>query len=234
MRHSSTCKCALLVTLIALLLTTMACIVSAASIAKPSAPEFTVKYIDNSYLVPTTYSKDPYTGQEIPHPAHIADNKTIEVIIKNQAVSCMYNIRVKGHFAENWSEYSIFRPSDGLPYASGSEFTTLSFRSNGGNFYEGRYTAGFYAPTGSQMDFQVMALVGSYEEQILATGRYYQFFGEKSDWSKTQTISVGESALNITTLEWKNIIIAVSGVAIAVLVLALVLSHKRNVRAALR
>ncbi len=227
-------KLATLLLIVALMASSLIMVKSASGIPKPSVPEFTVKYMDNSYSVPTTYSKDPYTGEEIPNPEHIADNRTIEVIIKNQAVSCMYNIRVKGHFAENWSEYGIFSPSDGLPYASGSEFTTLSFRSNDGKYYEGRYTARFYAPTGSQMDFQVMALVGDYEEQIYVIGRYYRFVGEKSDWSKTQTITIGESASNTTPpLEWKDIAIAVPGVVIAVLVLALVLSRKRSVRTAL-
>lgn len=35
-----------------------------ASISKPSVPEFTVKYVDNSYDVPPTYGIDQYTGEK--------------------------------------------------------------------------------------------------------------------------------------------------------------------------
>jgi hypothetical protein len=39
--------------------------VSAQSIPKPSVPEFSLKYVDHSYDVPTTYGTDPYTGKTI-------------------------------------------------------------------------------------------------------------------------------------------------------------------------
>lgn len=47
------------------------CIVEASTdvneIPKPSIPEFTVKLVDNSYDVTTTYSIDPFTGENIIH-----------------------------------------------------------------------------------------------------------------------------------------------------------------------
>lgn len=41
-----------------------------ASTAKPSAPEFTLKYVDNSYDVPpiATSTIDPYTGKQSQQP----------------------------------------------------------------------------------------------------------------------------------------------------------------------
>ena len=36
-------------------------------IPKPSVPDFTVKFTDSSYVTPTTYSKDPYTRENITH-----------------------------------------------------------------------------------------------------------------------------------------------------------------------
>ena len=51
---------------------------------KPSVPEFTVKLEDHSYDVLTTYSIDPYTGENVTHAGYHVENKTIEVTIKNQ------------------------------------------------------------------------------------------------------------------------------------------------------
>ena len=55
----------------------------AQSITKPSLPEFTVKLVEHSYDVPTTYSIDKYTGENVTHSGYHVENKTIEVSIKN-------------------------------------------------------------------------------------------------------------------------------------------------------
>jgi hypothetical protein len=89
---------------------------SFASITKPSVPQFTVKLVDSSYDIPTTYLIDPYTGANVTHPSHRVDNKTIELTIKNQpfvpylvqegnsnwTTSFYYNVRVKGHYKDDW------------------------------------------------------------------------------------------------------------------------------------
>lgn len=41
---------------------------SSVSITTPSVPEFSVKFVNTSYEVPTSYSIDPYTGQNVTHP----------------------------------------------------------------------------------------------------------------------------------------------------------------------
>lgn len=74
-----------------------------ASIAKPSVPEFKVKFVNASYSVTTT---NPYTGLD---ETKLVSNNSIEVTIKNQPFDysnnqIYYNIRVKPHFADNWTE----------------------------------------------------------------------------------------------------------------------------------
>ncbi|MCW4044728.1 MAG: hypothetical protein NWE94_04330 [Candidatus Bathyarchaeota archaeon] len=74
-----------------------------ASIPKPSVPEFTVKFVNASYSVTTT---NPYTGLS---ETKLTSNNSIEVTIKNQPFAysdyqIYYNVRVKPHFAENWTE----------------------------------------------------------------------------------------------------------------------------------
>jgi hypothetical protein len=53
----------------------------------PPVPEFTVKFVDFSYYVPTTTSIDPYTGQNITNQGYYVDNRTIELSINNQPFS---------------------------------------------------------------------------------------------------------------------------------------------------
>ena len=87
------------------------------SYSKPSVPEFTLKYVDNSYKVPPEYSIDPFTGKTVRTKAgYTFKNEFIEVWIKNPATTSLddetssshdlyYNVRFKGHF-EDWSSSS--------------------------------------------------------------------------------------------------------------------------------
>jgi hypothetical protein len=65
---------------------------SAQAISKPSIPEFSLKYVDHSYDVPTTYGIDPYTGKTIiTQEGYRVQNNSVEVIIKNQAFTSYRN-----------------------------------------------------------------------------------------------------------------------------------------------
>jgi hypothetical protein len=188
------------------------------SISKPSVPEFTVKFIDSSYTTPTTYSIDPYTGQNVTHHGSHVVNKTIEVTIKNQPfvpyydassgwnISLYYDIRVKGHYEENWTNLYLREDmpylSENVPSKSVSEYTVLSFHSYQPNS-ENTYIMGgkmLDFPPGSQVDFQVEALAG-YIHRVWnpnATSQLdmypYVFAGEESGWSNTQTITISPAS----------------------------------------
>lgn len=100
--------------------------VSAQSIPKPSVPDFTLKFVDNSYDVPATVSTpNPYTNETTILPGYHVSNKSIEIIVKNQPFAysyngstyhLYYNVQSKPHFGENWTErYPIIvRPNS--PY----------------------------------------------------------------------------------------------------------------------
>jgi len=177
-------------------------------IPKPSVPEFTVKLVDRSYDVPLTYtnSTDPYTGQQvtITHGGYHVENITIDVTIKNQpftsteidgnTTQLFYAIRWKGHF-EDWADtyhisgvdYNYYLNNYGVQ-ASNSDYTVKTYTmASFGN-----------VPEGGQIDFQVKAQVGYsfayYGEHahILPIGINFQSV-EESDWSNTQTITIGES-----------------------------------------
>jgi hypothetical protein len=188
-----------------------------AQIPKPSVPEFTVKFIDASYFTPTTYSIDPYTDQNVTHPSYYVANKTITVSIKNQPfvstydssggfnTSLLYNIRIKGHYVENWTNLYLV---DDLPAKSNSDYTVFSYVSEQPNC-ENTYVLGDIMtdfPMGAQVDFQVEAMNGIVHRVFNpnATNQLemypYEFTGEESGWSNTQTITINtDDATNLYT-----------------------------------
>jgi hypothetical protein len=183
------------------------------AITKPSVPEFTVKLVAHPYDVPTTYSIDPYTGENITHPGYHVENKSIEVTIKNQPFSpykdangnyigLYYNVSYKGHYGNDWSYY----PNYGGWYpASHSDYVVIAFSFGGNN--QSSYTSSSQAELGAnispggQADFRVQAIIGNVTE--INTG--FIMFGsevinydiitvETSDWSSTQTVTIPANA----------------------------------------
>lgn len=154
------------------------------SIPKPSIPEFTVELIDSSYDVPTTYSIDPYTGENITHPGHHVESTSIEIKLKNQpfqhfmiesySVNFHFNIRVKGHYSEDW----------GYPYSAYYGF----IRQDSGSEYT--YTVPeIEYPPGAQIDFQAEAMIGYIHPPLGQFGSWV-LEGERSGWSETQTLTI--------------------------------------------
>jgi len=116
-------KCTALVLLITCLVVSILMVFSVTpttvqAVSKPSVPEFSLQFVDNSYDVPPTFSKDPFTGETVmTKEGYHVDNRTIEVKIKNQPFTpytdsqgngsgLWYDIRWKGHFDDYWQEYS--------------------------------------------------------------------------------------------------------------------------------
>jgi hypothetical protein len=178
------------------------------SIPKPAAPEFSVKLMDSSYDIPATSSTDPYTGQQVTHPAAHIESRTIQVSIKNQpftpceitengnnwTINLLYNIRFKGHFSEDWSE--LFLVSDGYPIQElESEYTVLSFVGEYSST-EGMEFRATNLPPGAQVDFQVEAMIGYVHRDASTYGSSYVFTGERSGWSNTQTITIDTATPN--------------------------------------
>ncbi len=176
----------------------------AQSISKPSVPDFTAQFVDSSYDIPATHTFDPYTGQEITNQGTHVEIKSIEIKIRNQPfdvfrnangqeINLCYNIRIKGHFEQNWTE--IYRPVYGFPQqSSDSEYTVLSY-----NWVEqGETQIGSRMITlrnGAQADFQVEAMIGYIADSGPFSDRSPReyFEGGTSGWSNTQTITIGET-----------------------------------------
>lgn len=209
--------------------------------ATVSVPEFTVKALAHPYDVPATYSTDPYTGETITHPGYHLENKSIEVRIKNQAftpyndtngheVNLYYNVRVKGHFEENWSTPITYSESDSAQRGpqSNSEYTVLSLA----NYYGINAT----------VDYQVEAFVGHFYESYYPPGHalgvpitMFQV-DETSGWSSTQLLIFSENqnspppqdALTLNNQELLDIAAAIVATIIFVVVVSVIYRMKRK------
>jgi hypothetical protein len=203
---------------------TNSCVVYASyagGLPTPSVPEFTVTITDNSYDVPPVYGTDPFTNETIVlEEGHHIQNKTINLVITNQAFSCSntsdygtirlyHSIRVKGHFEDSWwyPDYSSYIQLDEnenhVNYVGAvGEYTKKTFGMVGNN--DTKTTSKKLAVSeGGQIDFQVQAFIG-YRNRVNDTfvpgapsgdptdliPHHYVFIGETSEWSEIQTLTI--------------------------------------------
>lgn len=183
-------------------------------IPKPSVPDFTLKYVDYSYDVPPTYGIDQFTGKTVTkQEGYHVDNRSVAFKIRNQPftsyndssgnniidISLYYNFKFKGYYGNEWRYYP-FSDSGGGTRKYSSTFFVLIDQSPKLSASNSEYTDivlrlpflfGYgNPPVGSQVDFQVQALIGHIN---YLGGGYYNFTGQTSGWSNTQTLTIGES-----------------------------------------
>ena len=173
----------------------------AEAVPKPFIPEFSLQFIDNSHDIPTSHITDPYSGQNVTQPGYHVEKRTIEIRIKNQpftpyetqdngekwTINFFYNIRVKGHFAQNWSD--IYGGSDGFPVQDyGTDYTVIQYPRE--------------SPDNGALDFQVKAIIG-YEHGVITTPPWSAWIitGEESEWSDTQIVTISEAFPSPTTTQ---------------------------------
>ncbi len=200
--------------------------VFAQSIPKPTVPEFSVKYFDRSYDIPTTYGVDTYTGKTVvTKEGYHVQNKTIIVTIQNQpfnrytdsngsTIGLYYKIGSKGHFGSDWGTYSIFYQhnldsSVGIYYQSSYDSTDLvavfGLQGNNGSEYFGQTLP--QIADGGEIDFRVQAYT-AYFITVQDTPNPFnirhpyhdeQIITGSSDWSNVQTIRVPEGSVTTST-----------------------------------
>ena len=165
----------------------------------PSAPLFTVQYVDHSYDIPPTYGTNPYTGQTtITNYGSHVDNRTVDVTIQNppftpyiygnHTMQLYYDIRCKGHFENFTSDTDLGSHGMRGITASNSVYTTVSFAIQYWN-----------VPIGGQIDFQIRSVVGYTYYNTGACFTDYSNTVAESDWSNTQTITIGNATSPIWT-----------------------------------
>jgi hypothetical protein len=168
------------------------------STPNPSVPEFSLKYVNYPRSVQTT---DPYTGETS---TQNYNNKTIEVIIKNQQFASsvdgvnyalFYNIRIKGHFEDEWETIYNYKN-----YTDNMEFKPRVFPADKTSQYTTCILTANIYPDNAQVDVQVAA-VSMYDGNMrvgysrLQIGTWYEIewghiLDKTTNWSNTQTITI--------------------------------------------
>ncbi|MGD6852015.1 MAG: hypothetical protein ACQCN6_08155 [Candidatus Bathyarchaeia archaeon] len=195
-----------------------------AQVSKPSPPEFTVRYLDNSYDTEPIYGVNQFTGKTVIIEAseHV-DKRTVEVTIKNQPftpyndsngklIGLYYNFRFKGPYGDVWSYYPFTPggrsaiPYNGYPWGTGdlspristsdSTYTVTSVDLGILLSIASGYSGSVTFPTEGQIEFQAQNLIGHIESECsgLLAGSFYDFTGQSSNWSSTQTVTFGENS----------------------------------------
>jgi hypothetical protein len=143
----------------------------AESITKPSVPQFTLKLVDASVVQITI------------------QNQPLVLTLENE--SLYYNVRVKGHLEDKWTELYTLNNLDQLtlkgtiPIQSNSSTTVLSYSISG-------------YPQNTEEDFQVIAMYGDYitsepasHDPFVPSFTSFGIIADgESGWSPTQTITV--------------------------------------------
>jgi len=168
---------------------------SGQTIPKPAMPEFTAKYVDNSYTYPPTYGTDPYSGKTIQTGGGFTHyNKTIEISIKNQPfttyyeddnlINLYYRVSYKGHFENQCHYYTKNANLD-------SDYTSIWFGLVW-DTWSPEVSLGALS-AGDKVDFRVQTQIGYFglrENRLAPTGysiNYDDLHGEASEWSTIQT-----------------------------------------------
>jgi hypothetical protein len=195
----------LVLTLLSLILVNSA---SAQTQTQLPVPEFALQIADHSYDVAPTFTIDPYTGQnQTASDGYHVEKRFINVVITNpnstsftdangNVVKLYYNVRERGHFYQDWTNYDPTADSNLAP--TDTQFTTIPY--GFGNENPGGFSIflGYIAP-GGMVDFQVQAIEGYYTQvQTNSSDGYcwriqeYNVFAQTgtSGWSSTQTITV--------------------------------------------
>ena len=138
-------------------------------IPQPSVPEFTVKFVQ------AFYSWTSPQGGTSQYP-----NNTMEVKIRNQPltinndgynnISLFYLVRLRNAWTPGWLELN-----SAVTAQSSSVYTVISIPASNSPYF----------PVNSSVDFQVQAQIGFYYYRLNAV--------EKSGWSNTQTVALGEN-----------------------------------------
>ncbi|MCW4009318.1 MAG: hypothetical protein NWF05_01690 [Candidatus Bathyarchaeota archaeon] len=163
-------KKAYMLLILMLLALSMANVIHAENIPKPSVPEFT-------FYPKGGTSVSGYTSPEV-------FVNGIQINITNQPYAYSFNdttyvlcydYRYKAHSAQNWEE-SPYAQNNSYPPQSNSNTTILTIPE-----------ISLPQPPGDvQIDFQVQAIAGHYHQTEIGT---FIFPDETSEWSPTQTIN---------------------------------------------
>ncbi len=155
----------------------------------------------------TTSTTNPFNNKTTTTtiPSYLVRNITIDLTIVNQPYPAIingnasfvyYDVQIKGHFGQDWTE--LFPYYNNSPVQSNSQYTVISLPDN----YQ----------VGDQIDIQVQAAIGYKiitlighppEPNVYTTSVDFQH--ASSDWSPTQTFTVPATSLSPSPTKTPNV-----------------------------
>jgi len=188
---------------------------TAQSIAKPSVPEFTLKYVYRfGNTIDVIIENQPFTSITLPD-GHITELR--------------YFVHAENQFSTSPIKINTKFPLQDSTSVSNQTIVTMTSERLVVDF---PYPNGWFLIIDGKMDFKVNAEIG-YRDFINNSTRYYFHVLEESGWSPTQTISLPDGAITISNsptpsptvpeLSW----LALLPLCLIVLTVALTLKHKQ-------
>ncbi len=197
------------------------------SVPTPSVPQFTVKLVNTSDL-PTIYWLNLSPESTISISTDNNSNYTIELTVKNQPfvapfiengqfMALSYDVRLKEHYLENWTD--VYALDEWYPVPSNSDYTVIPFPLEVSGeppasynikscFYGVYYSALNGISVGDQIDFQVETQIGyAHKEVSPYPSPPWLFVGQTSGWSNTQTITISPSSSSTSppATQWQKL-----------------------------
>jgi hypothetical protein len=169
----------------------------------PSVPKFTVTYDPNAVGVPPNYGIDMSTGKNVTMNGYEPTKRAVIFSIENPAGekrNMFYNFRFKVSTTDKWSYYPFMPDGQSvLSYSGYSGATgdlTPEYPASNSDYTRVAVALNIMSRQNiaedAEIDFQVQTLIGDIEPIVsgLLAGNHYQFTGETSNWSNSQTITL--------------------------------------------
>ena len=163
---------------------------SAQTLPKPTVPQFHLKVIEHSETLPPVYEIDQFTGKNVTiFEGAYYEWRTLDFTVENQQTptpnNLYFNIRYKGEYSSNWT---YLYHGDTYARAQLGQTSIISFLISGQAVHGDLYPLPI--PAGAKVDFQVEAMIGGIFRKSPEFASGYEFRGETSGWSNTQTITI--------------------------------------------
>jgi hypothetical protein len=188
---------------------------NAQTVPKPSVPEFTLSYVDNSRDIAPTYDVDTYTGKTVmTHEGYHVQSISVTMTIKNQvfnqytdnndhAVRLYYKIGSKGHFGNTWTNYSVYYIQVNGDFSSrylepSNDLTTTVTFGLSGNNDSAHFDINVPLKNEGQIDFRILSYTAYYvvvKDEPNPFNIRYPYHDEytiveESAWSTVQVLDI--------------------------------------------
>jgi len=206
----------------------------------PPTPVFSFSTISRSYLVPTTYSTNPYTGANVTKTGYTVNTFNITFTVQNEPSVTCYELEYKGHFSSQWGDSVWISDYNVTAFASSGSHTIITFWGNNATGPTGQSPPNeitlYYGdhwrtivPLGSQIDFRWQAVSG---ETPIRTLTGYEVLGNVSSWSAPVTVTVPEtssvSSATTPTVPELPTIIVILPLCLAMFSAAVIVRHRKT------